>query len=145
MAFDQKFFPVKLIYLISRVLFGLDFLKIFWHTMLGLSYSLQFQKWPKINFWTRKKFKPAKNAISRKKIAFILLGCTLWPESDPPCIYTWEDACGRKVITLGNSSSLDEWAWHWNIFSLASSSQRPTTYTQKVSNYSVNLLYYLLQ
>ena len=27
---------------------------------------LQFQKWPKINFWTGKKFKTAKNAISRK-------------------------------------------------------------------------------
>ena len=28
---------------------------------------LQFQKWPKINFWTGKKFKTAENAISRKK------------------------------------------------------------------------------
>ena len=27
---------------------------------------LQFQKWPKINFWTGQKFKTAKNAISRK-------------------------------------------------------------------------------
>ena len=27
---------------------------------------LQFQKWPKINFWTGKKFETAKNAISRK-------------------------------------------------------------------------------
>ena len=26
----------------------------------------EFQKWPKINFWTGKKFKTAKNAISRK-------------------------------------------------------------------------------
>ena len=33
-------------------------------------YFLQFQKWPKINFWTGKKFKTAKNAISRKKIFF---------------------------------------------------------------------------
>ena len=32
---------------------------------------LQFQKWPKINFWTRKKFKTAINAISRKKIDLI--------------------------------------------------------------------------
>ena len=29
---------------------------------------LLFQKWPKINFWTGKKFKTAKNAISQKKI-----------------------------------------------------------------------------
>ena len=28
----------------------------------------QFQKWPKNNIWTGKKFKSAKNAISRKKI-----------------------------------------------------------------------------
>ena len=28
---------------------------------------LQFQKWPKINFWTGKKLKTAKNAISRRK------------------------------------------------------------------------------
>ena len=33
---------------------------------------LQFQKWPKINFWTGKKFKTAKNAISRKKIKILL-------------------------------------------------------------------------
>ena len=26
---------------------------------------MQFQKWPKINFWTGKKFKTARNAISR--------------------------------------------------------------------------------
>ena len=32
---------------------------------------LQFQKRPKITFWTGKKFKTAKNAISRKKIRFI--------------------------------------------------------------------------
>ena len=30
------------------------------------SIFLQFQKWPKIHFWTWKKFEPAKNAISRK-------------------------------------------------------------------------------
>ena len=29
---------------------------------------MQFQNWPKINFWTGKKFKTAKNAISHKKI-----------------------------------------------------------------------------
>ena len=28
---------------------------------------LQFQKWPKINFWTGKKFKTARNAILREK------------------------------------------------------------------------------
>ena len=32
---------------------------------------LQFQKWPKINFWTGEKLKTAKNAISRKKMWFI--------------------------------------------------------------------------
>ena len=32
---------------------------------------MPFQKWPKINFWTGKKFKTAKNAISRKKKLFI--------------------------------------------------------------------------
>ena len=36
---------------------------------------LQFQKWPKINFCTGKKFKTAKNAISRKK-NFDLFGFT---------------------------------------------------------------------
>ena len=30
-------------------------------------FFLQFQKWPKINFCTREKFKTARNAISRKK------------------------------------------------------------------------------
>ena len=34
---------------------------------------LQFQKWPKINFWTGKKFKTAKNAISRKLIYIMRL------------------------------------------------------------------------
>ena len=33
---------------------------------------LQFQKWPKINFWTGKKFKTARNAISREK------NCLFW-------------------------------------------------------------------
>ena len=33
---------------------------------------LQFQKWPKINFWTEKNFKTAKNAISRKKISMYI-------------------------------------------------------------------------
>ena len=33
---------------------------------------LQFQKWPKINFWTGKKFKTAKNAISRKKLIYLI-------------------------------------------------------------------------
>ena len=32
---------------------------------------MQFQKWPKINFWTWKKFKTARNSISRKKLIFI--------------------------------------------------------------------------
>ena len=31
---------------------------------------LPFQNWPKINFWTGKKFQTAKNAISRKKFFF---------------------------------------------------------------------------
>ena len=35
-------------------------------------YFLQFQKWPKINFWTGKKLKTAKNAISRKKIFWFI-------------------------------------------------------------------------
>ena len=34
--------------------------------LLTKFHFLYFQKWPKINFWTRKKFKTAKNAISRK-------------------------------------------------------------------------------
>ena len=33
---------------------------------LSKFHFLQFEKWPKINFWTGKKFKTAKNAISRK-------------------------------------------------------------------------------
>ena len=40
---------------------------------------MQFQKWPKINFWTGKKFKTAKNAISRKNFLLISypdLDCT---------------------------------------------------------------------
>ena len=32
---------------------------------------MQFQKWPKIHFWTGKKFKTTKNAISRKKFYLI--------------------------------------------------------------------------
>ena len=34
---------------------------------------LQFQKWPKINFWTENKFNIAKNAISHKKFFLIYL------------------------------------------------------------------------
>ena len=34
-------------------------------------YFLQFQKWPKINFWTGKKFKTAKNAVSRNNFWII--------------------------------------------------------------------------
>ena len=34
---------------------------------------LQFQKWPKINFWTGKKCKTAKNAISRKTFLIYLI------------------------------------------------------------------------
>ena len=33
---------------------------------------LQFRKWPKINFWTGKKFKTAKNAISRKNFFWFI-------------------------------------------------------------------------
>ena len=34
---------------------------------------MQFQKWPKINFWTGKKFKTTKNAISwRKKRIYLI-------------------------------------------------------------------------
>ena len=48
---------------------------------------LQFQKWPKINFWTGKIFKTAINAISRKNVFdlfdftsfFFLLGLFFWP------------------------------------------------------------------
>ena len=39
---------------IARNFFGAEF------------HFLQFQKWPKINYWTGKKFKTAKNAISLK-------------------------------------------------------------------------------
>ena len=35
-------------------------------------------KWPKINFWTRKKFKTAKNAISQKKIFIWVQHCAFW-------------------------------------------------------------------
>ena len=34
---------------------------------------LPFQKWPKINFWTGKKFKTAKNVISRKMFLIYLI------------------------------------------------------------------------
>ena len=34
---------------------------------LAKFHFLQFQKWQKINFWTGKKFKTAKNAISQKR------------------------------------------------------------------------------
>ena len=37
------------------------------------SIFLQFQKWAKTNFWTGKKFRPPKNAISRKKYFLIYL------------------------------------------------------------------------
>ena len=40
---------------------------------------LPFQKWPKINFWTRKKFKTAKNAISRKKFFNYLISRVFLP------------------------------------------------------------------
>ena len=40
-------------------------------TFFTLIHFLQFQKWPKINFPTGKKYKTAKNAISRKKFLFI--------------------------------------------------------------------------
>ena len=38
-----------------------------WNFTLTKIHFLPFQTWPKINFWTGKKFKTAKNAISRKK------------------------------------------------------------------------------
>ena len=41
---------------------------ISWNFVLTKFHFLPFQNWPKINFWTGKKFKTAKNAISRKKI-----------------------------------------------------------------------------
>ena len=40
--------------------------------LLPKFHFLQFQNWPKINFWTRKKFKTAKNAISRKKFFWFI-------------------------------------------------------------------------
>ena len=40
---------------------------------------LQFQKWPKINFWTWKKFKTAKNAISRKSFLIYLISRVFLP------------------------------------------------------------------
>ena len=40
---------------------------------------LQFQKWPKIIFWTRKKFKTAWNAISRKTFLIYLISRVFSP------------------------------------------------------------------
>ena len=65
---------------------------------------LQFQKWPKINFWTGKKFKTAKSAISRKKIdlfdftSFFLPGFFLifWP------------AVRSKSLPLSHNGSIKE-------------------------------------
>ena len=45
-------------------------------TQINQFHFLQFQKWPKINFWTGKKFKTAKNAISHKKNFFYLFDFT---------------------------------------------------------------------
>ena len=39
---------------------------------LAKFHFLQFQKWLKINFWTGKKFKTAKNVISRKKRIYLI-------------------------------------------------------------------------
>ena len=44
--------------------------KIFFD-QIPLFHFLKFQKWSKINFWNGKKFKTARNAISRKKKRFI--------------------------------------------------------------------------
>ena len=40
---------------------------------LAKFHFLKFQKWPKINFCTGKKFKTAKNVISRKKFLIYLI------------------------------------------------------------------------
>ena len=40
--------------------------------LLAKFHFLQFQKWPKINFWIGKKFETAKNAISRKKMIYLI-------------------------------------------------------------------------
>ena len=55
---------------------------------------LQFQKWPKINFWTKKKFKTVKNAISR--ILFLDL-------FDLTSFFAWTffnflDRCGNYIL-----------------------------------------------
>ena len=44
----------------------------FHEIFLAKFYFLQFQEWPKIHFWTGKKFKTAKNAISWKKVLISL-------------------------------------------------------------------------
>ena len=58
------------------------FLNFVVHTTIGFQFSrkkfltkfhfLPFRKWPKINFWTGKKFKTARNAISRKKLIYLI-------------------------------------------------------------------------
>ena len=44
-----------------------------------IPFFLQFQKWPKINFRTRKKFKTARNAISQKKFLVYLISWVFLP------------------------------------------------------------------
>ena len=58
---------------------------------LAKFHFLQFQKWPKINFWTGKIFKTAKNAILRKKIWLVwfheFFCLDFFTFSGPPWIY----------------------------------------------------------
>ena len=51
---------------------------------------MHFQKWAKINFGSGKKFKTAKNAISRKKITFCISRYAFEPESKENSVEEFE-------------------------------------------------------
>ena len=70
---------------------------------LAKFYFLPFQKWLKINFWAGKKFKTAKNAISRKKF---------WPNS----IFCHFKNGQKSTFKLGKCWKLPKMPFHVKTF-----------------------------
>ena len=69
---------------------------ISWIIFLTKFHFLQFQKWPKINFWTEKMFKTAINAISRKKIyLFDFMSFFAWTFLNFLASYVWGNILTR--------------------------------------------------
>ena len=67
---------------------------------------LPFQKWPKINFWTGKNFKTAKNAISRKKLFDLFVFTYFLPTLKLHQFHVWKS-------TITHLINFCQWFWNW--------------------------------